>query len=57
MKGTADMVAHKQRQRDRRPSKKPVPLANSQSISQYHKNHPDYNHALKYPDDLVCRAN
>ena len=42
MKGTANMVAHKQRQRDGRPGKKPVPLANSQSISQCHTRQPNY---------------
>ena len=42
--GDGHVVAHKQRQRDRRPGKKPVPLANSQSISQGHTRQPNYNH-------------
>ena len=47
--GTANMVAHKQPQRDRRPSKQPAPQANTQSISQCYTNQPNYNLVLKSP--------
>ena len=49
----AHIFVRKQHRREGRPTKQPVPLANTQSIIQCHRNHPDYNHGSQSAFDSL----